>query len=210
MDYLYVDHTYCCSSYGWVWPSALDWSAHERRPSCAPSHPECLASFRSIPIIRFIYSQTKNLTLRTEGRAGVGGARSSAPGSPCTIAHQHCSREDKNNHKNFVSLWFCTFKRDIVFFVFCFNVFATYLCSCSVHTWESTKSVAGEVNTVKSVDLSFHSHFLMSSVVKTRPSWMFITTFTTTNDNNDVDVNLNDAFPSTTSPWKCDSTCEET
>ena len=52
----FVDHTYCCSSYGWVWPSALDWSAHERRPSCAPSHPECLASFRSIPIIRFIYS----------------------------------------------------------------------------------------------------------------------------------------------------------
>ena len=45
----FIDHTYCCSSYGWGWLSALDWSAHERRPFCVPSHPECLASFRSIP-----------------------------------------------------------------------------------------------------------------------------------------------------------------
>ena len=174
-----------------------------------PFPPWMFGIFSINSIKRIVYLQTKNLTLRTEGRAGVGGARSSAPGSPCTIAHHRCSREDKNNDMNFVSLWFCTFIRDI-FFVFCFNVFATYLCSCFVHMWESTKRVARKVNTVKTLNLSFHSHFLMSSVVKTRPSWMFITTFTTTNDNNDVDVNLNDAFPSTTSPWKCDSTCEET
>ena len=72
-----------------------------------------------------------------------------------------------------------------VFRFFCFNVFATQLCSCSIHMWESTKRVSGKVNTVKTLNLSFHFHFLMSLVVKTRPSWMFIMTLTTKNDNKD-------------------------
>ena len=160
----FVDHTYCCSSYGWGWPSTLDWSAHERRPSCAPSHPECLASFKPIPSKGLFICK---LRISLWGQKAGRGLAVLAPLPLGRPAQLHISivvvRTKIMTWTLF--LYDSAPSKGTLFFAFCFNVFATYSCSCFVHMWESTKRVARKVNTVKTLNLSFHSHFLMSSVV---------------------------------------------